>query len=266
MRANLKKAKGKSLGESDIYLESKNDEIDVPLSSMKIENPKPSSGKYLEKVSKNQFRYRPEAVNLRSLSAFNIPKRDDDSEEDAPQFEDNWMSYESPSVSGMDSSRKRSQTSFDANATTEYSDGSTNSSEDNGGQICHQCQENDRDRVTWCLKCDRRGYCDSCISTWYHDIPVEELQRICPACCGSCNCKLCFHSDNSIKVRIHGKPVLQKLKYLQSLLSSVLPVVKLIHHQQCFEVELENKLRDKMHFLSQCPLELISFCIYLGSF
>ena len=55
----------------------------------------------------------------------------------------------------------------------EDSDGSTDSSEEAGGQPCHQCRRNDRDKVTWCLKCDRRGYCDSCISTWlvfYHFI------------------------------------------------------------------------------------------------
>ncbi|KAJ7977956.1 lysine-specific demethylase JMJ25 [Quillaja saponaria] len=244
MRANLKKSKGKSLGESDIYLESKSDDIDLPISSMKVEHTQSSSGrKYLEKISKNQFRYKPEAANLRNLSASNAPKPDDDSEDDVPQFEENWRSYESPPVSGMDSSRRRSRTSFDANAMAEFSDGSTDSSEDNGGQICHQCRRNDRERVTWCLKCDRRGYCESCISTCYNDISLEELQRICPACRGSCNCKACLRSDNSIKVRIREIPVLEKLKYLHSLLSSVLPVVKQIHHKQCFEVELEKKLR-----------------------
>jgi hypothetical protein len=51
-----------------------------------------------------------------------------------------------------------------------------------------------------------------------------------------------------IKVRIREIPVLDKLQYLHVLLSSVLPVVKQIHHDQCFEVELEKKLRGKMHF------------------
>lgn len=108
----------------------------------------------------------------------------------------------------------------------EYSDGSMDSSEDAGGQTCHQCRRNDRDIVIWCLRCDKRGYCDSCISTWlgfdhfrckdfcfnfyylvfmlqylrYSDIPSEEIQRICPACRGTCNCKVCLRSDNSIKV------------------------------------------------------------------
>ncbi|MED6193487.1 hypothetical protein PIB30_019960 [Stylosanthes scabra] len=66
---------------------------------------------------------------------------------------------------------------------------------------------------------------------------------MCPACRGICNCRICVRSDNSIKVRIREIPVLDKLQYLHSLLSAVLPVVKQIHQEQCFEVELEKKLR-----------------------
>ncbi|CAN4078997.1 unnamed protein product [Withania somnifera] len=77
----------------------------------------------------------------------------------------------------------------------------------------------------------------------YSDMPVEEIQRICPACRGSCNCKVCMRVDNLIKVRIREIPAQNKLQYLYSLLSAVLPVVKHIHNQQCFEVELEKKLR-----------------------
>ncbi|TKY52236.1 Lysine-specific demethylase JMJ25 [Spatholobus suberectus] len=84
-------------------------------------------------------------------------------------------------------------------------------------------------RVTWCLR--------------YSDFSLDEIQRICPACRGICNCKTCLRSDNSIKVRIREIPVLDKLQYLHVLLSSVLPVVKQIHCEQCFEVELEKKLR-----------------------
>lgn len=34
----------------------------------------------------------------------------------------------------------------------------------------------------------------------YSDMPVEEIQRICPACRGSCNCRVCMRGDNLIKV------------------------------------------------------------------
>lgn len=34
----------------------------------------------------------------------------------------------------------------------------------------------------------------------YSDIPLEEIQKICPACRGTCNCKVCLRGDNLIKV------------------------------------------------------------------
>ncbi|KAG4397467.1 hypothetical protein GLYMA_10G153000v4 [Glycine max] len=251
MRANLKKAKRKSqslsLNESDnVYMESKSDDFDVPLSSIGLSQ---------KKLSKNQFRYEPERDAPRRGSSArrssNLNDDDDDDDDDdvdgdadadvALYEEENWVSCDSP----PDSSRKRSRRSLEANATTEYSDGTSagSSDEDTGGQTCHQCRRNDRDRVTWCQRCDRRGYCDSCLSTWYSDISLDEIQRICPACRGICNCKTCLRSDNSIKVRIREIPVLDKLQYLHVLLSSVLPVVKQIHCEQSFEVELEKKLR-----------------------
>ncbi|XP_044499610.1 lysine-specific demethylase JMJ25-like isoform X3 [Mangifera indica] len=241
LRASLKKAKRKPLVESDIYLESKSDDYDMPIVNMKDgDHPSVSGKKYMEKVSKSHFRYSPETPPTRSLSAHNSLKENDDLQRDV--VDENLRSYKTPPHSAMDSSRNRSQKSTDASTMMEYSDGSMNCSEDTGGQICHQCRRNDRDRVIWCQKCDKRGYCDNCISTWYSDIPLEEIEKVCPACCGSCNCKSCLRGDNMVKVRIREIPVLDKLQYLYSLLSAVLPVIKQIHQIQCFEVELEKKL------------------------
>lgn len=111
MRANLKKSKRK--GESDVYLESKSDDFDVPLASMKVGEQHATSGKKLAKVSKNQYRYTPESEAIMSMSVHNALSPDDDSPD-----EENWMPPESPPASGMDSSRKRSQRSLDVNATT----------------------------------------------------------------------------------------------------------------------------------------------------
>ncbi|CAN0855224.1 E3 ubiquitin-protein ligase JMJ24 [Linum grandiflorum] len=208
LRASLKKAKKKSAaGESDGYLESKSgDEFDMPLASMKAEESK----KHREKFQTN-----------------------DEFERDA-EDEDNWRSY---------NNTPPSQRSFDGVPVTEYSVGTTESSEDIGGLSCHQCQRKDRSRVLWCLKCDKRGFCDNCISAWYTDIPWEEIEKVCPACRGLCNCKACLRGDNMVKVRIREIPILDKLQYLYCLLSSVLPVVKQIHDVQCSEVELEKRLR-----------------------
>lgn len=117
MRANLKKAKRKSLGESDVFLESRSEDYDAPLVNPKVEDyPLPVSGKkYSEKASKSQFRYSPESPPIRTLSVRNPPKRDDDSEQEFEEYEENWRTYKTPPVSALDSSRNRSQRSFDAN-------------------------------------------------------------------------------------------------------------------------------------------------------
>ncbi|XP_059648507.1 E3 ubiquitin-protein ligase JMJ24 isoform X2 [Cornus florida] len=245
MRASLKKAKRKSLGESDIYLESKSDDMDSPLLTSKVgDYPVSVSGKkYKAKVPKNQVRYSPETPSMRNMSTRNHLKANDDLQRDVAQYEDNRRSYKTPPPSTVESSKSRSQKVFNSGPMSESSDGSSDSSDNTGGQTCHQCLRDDRDKVIWCLKCDRRGYCDSCISAWYSDIPLEEIERLCPACRGTCNCKACLKGDNLIKVRIRKIPVQDKLQYLHCLLSSVLPVVKQIHREQCSEVELEKRLR-----------------------
>lgn len=110
MRASMKKAKRKSLDESDIYQESKSEDFDMPLSSMMVDQ---HSGK----ASKNQFRYTAETLATRTTSARNASNLDDDDSPDgSPQDEENWMSYESPPASQTDLSRKTSQSNLDADA------------------------------------------------------------------------------------------------------------------------------------------------------
>lgn len=118
LRASLKKAKRKSLGESDIYLESKSDDYDMPLVNMKNNDyPSVSGKKTLEKVSKSHFRYSPETPPTRGMSARNPLKANDDSQRDVAEYEENLRSYKTPPHSGMDSSRNRSQRSFDPSPT-----------------------------------------------------------------------------------------------------------------------------------------------------
>lgn len=54
----------------------------------------------------------------------------------------------------------------------EYSDQSSDSSDDIGGQTCHQCKRIER-VVIWCQKCDRRGYCSSCLSRWWDWVSIQ---------------------------------------------------------------------------------------------
>ncbi|KAJ6775470.1 JMJC DOMAIN-CONTAINING HISTONE DEMETHYLATION PROTEIN [Salix purpurea] len=207
LRASLKKAKRKSLGESDSYLESKSDDFDIPLVNMKVKEEQPfsvPSKRHKEKVPKSQSRYSPETP-IRSLSGRNSQKRNDGSQRDF-EIEENRRSYKTLPLSTMDSSRSKSQRRSAANAMTEYFDASSDSSEDIGGQTCHKCRRNDRNRVIWCPRCDKRGFCDNCISEWYSDIPLEEIEKVCPACRGICNCRSCLRGNYMVKVRIREIP------------------------------------------------------------
>lgn len=55
--------------------------------------------------------------------------------------------------------------------------------------------------------------------------------------------------NHGLQVRLREIPVLDKLQYLYSLLSSVLPVVQQIHYRQLSEVEVEKRLQGKIGLL-----------------
>lgn len=42
--------------------------------------------------------------------------------------------------------------------------------------------------------------CIYALSIRYSNIPFEDMQRSCPACRGTCNCKVCLRRDNLVKV------------------------------------------------------------------
>ncbi|KAM7272643.1 hypothetical protein ACFE04_027306 [Oxalis oulophora] len=241
LRASMKKVKRGPYDDGECYLESKSDDLDMALEGMQgddFNTPESSGMKHRKLVGSSEIQFSP---IVRGLSMHDSFKPDDDDlDEDLDQSEENWGSQKSPNL--MDSNRNMSEKGLDI-AAMEYADGATSDeSEETGGQTCHQCRRNGRVRVVWCLKCDRRGYCDTCISACYSDMPVEEIEKACPACRGSCNCKMCLRADNLVKAKIRKMPVLDKLQYLYCLLSSVLPVVKQINHEQCSEVELEKRL------------------------
>lgn len=63
-----------------------------------------------------------------------------------------------------------------------------------------------------------------------------------------------------LKGKIRVIPAQDKLEHLFCLLSSVLPVVKQIHADQCSELELERKIRGKMHM--RLKLHMMGHIIY----
>uniref|UniRef100_A0A1J3JP75 Lysine-specific demethylase JMJ25 n=1 Tax=Noccaea caerulescens TaxID=107243 RepID=A0A1J3JP75_NOCCA len=250
-RANQKKVKRRSslLGETDTYSEGKIDDFEIPVTSIEQHY-----GNGLASASKNDsirekrhdkslVRYTHETPTMRNYSSRVVAvDLNDDLSGDVGMIEESYRSFRTPpSTALMDTSRNRS--SHQSMSPMEYSAASTDVSEESLGQICHQCQRKDGDRIVSCLNCNERAFCDTCISTKYSEISLEEVVKVCPACRGLCNCKLCLRSDSTIKVRIREIPVLDKLQYLYRLLSAVLPVIKQIHLDQCTEVELEKRLR-----------------------
>lgn len=240
LRASLKKAKRNPYGEDDVYLDGRSDDVDGVFMDARVGDFSGlgSGKKYREK---DFGMYSPETPNMRRFSS-QSPQMFDDDVRDVDAFDDSRRySYRTPPHSSMESFRNKSQRNFNSASLDENSDESLNSSDEEGGVglTCHQCQRNDTDRVIWCQKCDKRGYCDSCISQWYPDVPLEEVQRVCPACRGTCNCNLCLRGDNLIKFRIRGIAATNKLQYFHCLLSSILPVIKNIHREQCLELGLE---------------------------
>ncbi|XP_020867299.1 lysine-specific demethylase JMJ25 isoform X1 [Arabidopsis lyrata subsp. lyrata] len=246
-RANQKKAKRRSsLGETDTYSEGKMDDFELPVTSIDhynngLASASKNNGRIEKRHNKSLMRYSPETPMMRSFSPRVAVDLNDDLGRDVVMFEEGYRSYRTPpSVAVTDPSRNRSHQST---SPMEYSAASTDVSAESFGEICHQCQRKDRDRIISCLKCNQRAFCGHCISTRYSEISLEEVEKVCPACRGLCDCKSCLRSDNTIKLRIREIPVLDKLQYLYRLLSAVLPVIKQIHLEQCTEVELEKRLR-----------------------
>lgn len=117
LRASIKKANRKSSRETDIYLESKMemDDFDTPLKSKTGgDSSLPVSRK---KYKKNQFRHSPEITPTRSLSLHNFTRAGVDSDGDTEDSEEDLRQRTATHATG-DSSKNRSQRSFDASPMT----------------------------------------------------------------------------------------------------------------------------------------------------
>ncbi|KAJ0979849.1 hypothetical protein J5N97_015323 [Dioscorea zingiberensis] len=227
MRANLKKARRKSLADPEFYSDGKAGEPEIPRS--------------VSPLGESQF---PASVSLKYKDKFeSMTGRGFSHRGDAFLDEDNRVvKYGYANRSPLS---KEVKGILDG-ARGEYSGKSSDSSGQAEGLACHQCQRSDRANMVWCSSCAQRGYCDSCISKWYADIPREEFQSNCPVCRNACSCRVCSRGDNLIKNKIQEIAPLNKLRYLHRLLSFLLPVLKQIHSEQCFELELESRVNAGM--------------------
>lgn len=138
MRASIKKAKRKSVGESDIYLESKSDDMDLPLSSQFGDYSGSSGKKKKEKLSKAQASYSPEMPAVRSHSGRSSLRSNDDLDldRDGSDYEDSKRSYRTPPTSAVDSDRSRPQKMFETSPMT-VSRKATDSSQINQFALCY---------------------------------------------------------------------------------------------------------------------------------
>ncbi|MQL71967.1 hypothetical protein Taro_004286 [Colocasia esculenta] len=163
---------------------------------------------------------------------------------------------------------RRAAKGFGGSAAEDCSGRSTDSSGEAEGLTCHQCQRSDRVGVVWCMSCSKRGYCDTCVFRRYPDMSMEDIRRVCPACRGICNCRVCLRGDNLIKDRIREMTSIDKLRHLHRLLSFLLPVLKQIHSEQCYELDLEIRVygikndipRAKLHADEQILFNTVCLC------
>nr|CAD1823605.1 unnamed protein product [Ananas comosus var. bracteatus] len=86
-----------------------------------------------------------------------------------------------------------------------------------------------------CISCERRGYCGVCISRWSAEIPLEEIRKVCPACRGICNCRICLRGDNLIKPKVQEIPDIDKLRYLHRITAQT-------YVEQCSEIGMETRI------------------------
>lgn len=120
MRASMKKAKRKPLGESEIYLESKSDDMDLPLNNQSTGDfsGSVSGKKNKEKISKSPVGYFPETTSKRAYPVRGTLKSNDDLQRDASPYEESLRSYRTPPPSCLESSKNRSQKMFDSSPMT----------------------------------------------------------------------------------------------------------------------------------------------------
>lgn len=245
LRASLKKAKRKSHDDADVYLESKHAgrEVSRSMSPMNAGSGEFSGSgssvrKYKERVPKGQPLYSPEVMSLRRFLPRGGPLRvSEELQRDSVQAEENRVR----SIYNTPPSSKEVKNSAGIGP-VDFSGKSSDSFGEAEGLTCHQCRRSDRLDVVWCTSCERRGYCDNCISRWYAEIPIEDIRRVCPACRGICNCKVCLRGDNLIKAKIQEIAPIDKLRYLHTLLTFVLPALKRINDEQCFEIGVETRV------------------------
>ncbi|KAG8381136.1 hypothetical protein BUALT_Bualt06G0091100 [Buddleja alternifolia] len=108
---------------------------------------------------------------------------------------------------------------------------------------CHQCVRSDKIGGVICSNCKRKRYCFECIAKWYPKKTKKEVYRLCPFCCGNCNCRACLQADVLEKSCQKEADEDIRLQRSQYLLVNILPLLRHIQQEQRTELDVETSIR-----------------------
>ncbi|KAK4431328.1 Lysine-specific demethylase [Sesamum alatum] len=109
--------------------------------------------------------------------------------------------------------------------------------------MCHQCLKSDKVGIVICSNCKRKRYCYECIAKWYPESMKEEVEKLCPFCCGNCNCKACLQADVLIKGCQKESDENIRLRRSLYLLLNILPLLRHIQREERTELDVESSIR-----------------------
>ncbi|KAL1532037.1 hypothetical protein AAHA92_32100 [Salvia divinorum] len=143
------------------------------------------------------------------------------------------------------------------------------------GLMCHQCLRSSRVGLIICSKCTRKRYCYKCIAKWYPERTKKEVEKLCPYCCGNCNCKACLQENVLIKCSPKEADENIRLQRSMYLLLNILPLLRSIQLEQKTELIVETSTRgvpvneedvpiavfeeDDRVYCDNCKLSIVNF-------
>ncbi|XP_042035891.1 uncharacterized protein LOC121782215 isoform X2 [Salvia splendens] len=141
--------------------------------------------------------------------------------------------------------------------------------------MCHQCLKSSRAGLIVCSKCTRKSYCYKCIANWYPERTKKEVKKLCPYCCGNCNCKACLQENVLIKCSPKEADENIRLQRSMYLLLNILPLLRSIQLEQKEELIVETSTRgvpvneedvpiavfeeDDRVYCDNCKLSIVNF-------
>ncbi|EYU40204.1 hypothetical protein MIMGU_mgv1a003458mg [Erythranthe guttata] len=109
---------------------------------------------------------------------------------------------------------------------------------------CHQCRRNDKGRVVRCTRCNKKGYCITCITKWYARMHETYFAEACPSCRNICNCTACLQSDvANQELLMPDLCISDKSQYSKYIVRVLLSFLKNFVAEQNMEKEHEARIQ-----------------------